>query len=189
MIYSHKVSYKGLDGTSKERIVNFIIRKTDVVENSGVFEEYSNVVELLKRAGRGDVNLTEQQGIDIMKVLLSIIDLGYAVVDYQEDTIDKSPEALAKFKKSVVYSTLIDSIIDDSNVAMEIIGGITDSMDLSEDEKSKVESEKQKLKDAFIARTTRQNDNNHGQTLHAVPRELSELEQVRNRLAELERGE
>lgn len=158
MVYQHTINYTGLNGTPKTRVACFVINKQDALANMDLLRDYEGIMARITKDVDAGIEVTEKDGISIMKALMNIIELGYAEVDFDNDIIDKSPEALHRFKMSVAWSQLFDDITEDQTIALDLVNGIASTINLSDEDQDKAD----KLKEEYARRITRQNDNKTG---------------------------
>ena len=161
MFYTKTVKYQGFNNQMKERVLQFILTRKDALDNPELFEKYENQVLILQQIASQDGTLTSQQALELIEIVLSMIKLSYAEIDLENDVIDKSEETKNRFINSLAYEALLSEITDRPEVALEIVEGIGTTLNLNETEKSKQEE----LREQFVERTTRQNDDKSGLTL------------------------
>lgn len=182
-MFTKTVSYKGLNGQQKSKDLNFIIQRSDVLRNEATFNEFEKVKDMLFGLDT-KVALSQKDSMRLMRTVLDIIKLGYAEVDFDNDVIDKSEEVTKRFENSLAYEALLAEIVERPELAIELVEGIANSMNLSEKEQSHAD----KLKAEFISKTTRQNGNNLGQSVVDEPKS-DEIIELEKRLAELKGGQ
>lgn len=162
MLYTRTVHYKGLNGTDKSRVLNFILQRKDVLENMEVFDKSEeHMLNLQSAVQNSNGVITRDQSFELLQTIFKIIKISFAEVDYENDEIDKSENTVNRFLNSLAYEALIKEITDDPIIAFELIEGIGGTIDMNDAEKSKMDE----LRAKYISKTTRQNDDNPGLSL------------------------
>lgn len=187
-IYSREVTYTGLRGGEKTKVLNFVMTKANILENRAVFDEFkeyqSEIDAYAKKHGK-DGYLQPEQALRILELGLHVIKVAYAEVDLEEDVIDKSEYVVNRFLNSLAYEALLTEISEKPEVLIEIMNGIIAVIPVDEEQRQEL-SELQKQ---YIEKTKVQNGDNSGQDVGvSLTAEEAEAQQLRARLAVLEGG-
>lgn len=183
-MYTKTVKYKGLNGSMKEKVLHFVIQRSDVLNNEDSFNEFEKIKDMLMNLDPKS-NLDQKQSMQLMRTVLDIIKLGYAEVDFENDVVDKSDTVRQRFEQSLAYEALLQEIVERPELAIELVEGISGSITLSETEQTAAD----KLKAEFVTKTTRQNEDNQGQIDEKEEPKTAEIIELEKRLAELKGGQ
>ena len=187
-IYSREVTYTGLRGGEKTKVLNFVMTKANILENRAVFDEfkeYQGEINAYAKKHGTDGYLSPEQALRILELGLHVIKVAYAEVDLEDDVIDKSEYVVNRFLNSLAYETLLTEISEKPEVLIEIMNGITAVIPVDDEQRKELTELQQK----YVNKTKIQNDNNLGQDVGvSLTAEEAEANKLRARLAVLEGG-
>lgn len=183
--YKHNVEWVGFDGRKKAKGIDFIITKTSIVENYEHYERFENFRnELLETYKNLDNNLSSKDALALLDIGLLVIKLAYADIDFENDIVDKSEEAVKRFQSSLAYEALMTQILDDPPVLLEIMNRIGELIPADEATRTEID----RLRQEYIEKTTIQNGDKHGQDAVVETAEEKRIRQLREELQVLEGG-
>ena len=187
-IYSREVTYTGLRGGEKTKVLNFVMTKANILENRAVFDEfkeYQGEIDAYAKKHGDEGNLSPEQALRILDLGLHVIKVAYAEVDLEDDVIDKSERTVNRFLNSLAYEALLTEISEKPEVLIEIMNGIIAVIPVDDEQRKELTE----LQQQYVNKTKIQNDNNLGQDVGvSLTAEEAEANELRARLAVLEGG-
>ena len=185
-IYSREVTYTGLRGGEKTKVLNFVMTKANILENRAVFDEfkeYQGEIDAYAKKHGDEGYLSPEQALRILDLGLHVIKVAYAEVDLEDDVIDKSEYVVNRFLNSLAYEALLTEISEKPEVLIEIMNGIIAVIPVDDEQRKELTE----LQQQYVNKTKIQNGDNSGQDVGITlsPEEV-EANELRARLAVLE---